>query len=317
MLTTLLQHVCSSIWRFLAVFLLLIPVLVQAQQSEIEPNNSVSSALSSANRYYTENHITGSVTSTDSDFWIISRSGMETYQGLIYYATEIFTNSPNIEILVHQYEGTWGSGTSNTYNLEELKNSWGCTDQCPLLLDYHIEGKDYHYAFEIKTTSTSAQSYDLNLYGHTYTDTTPYTNEWWMINPPTTAVSSIAISENVANLDLTSFTAISDTVSYVVKMNTSNSFANLESGFTTLTGSTDYVGGEQVVYVGNNATPNLTITGLSENTTYYFKVYPYSNLHGYLQYNNSGTVVSKKTCGALPGQLPMFRWKTTVHLRLP
>lgn len=63
---------------------------------------------------------------------------------------------------------------------------------------------------------------------------------------------------------------------YIIKMNTTNSFTPLVARSALPTGNTVYSGsGEQVVYVGTGTTPNITITGLTANTEYFFTIYAY------------------------------------------
>ena len=119
----------------------------------------------------------------------------------------------------------------------------------------------------------------------------------------TSSLASNAIFNNIATtgLDLNSFTAPSATVNaaegYVIKMNTVNSFSPLSLGTTLPTGNTAYAGGEQVIYAGTSDTPNLSITGLTEGTTYYFSIYAYKDCDGTPVYQQTGYTFSQTTLG--------------------
>ncbi|MEH0152561.1 MBG domain-containing protein [Limibacter armeniacum] len=108
-------------------------------------------------------------------------------------------------------------------------------------------------------------------------------------------LASGAVFGNVtdSNLELKSFSAptTGSVTGYIIKMNTTKSFTPISESTDPLpTASTAYAGGEQVIYAGTSTIPNLTVTGLSANSTYHFTVYGYSNCGGsnYTFYQQEG-----------------------------
>ncbi len=94
-----------------------------------------------------------------------------------------------------------------------------------------------------------------------------------IISAPTTQASNITFSSVLTN-QMTATWTNGDGAKRIVKMNTVNSFTNPADG-TDPTANTVYGGsGEQVVY--NNNSNSVTITGLSQNTTYWYRVYEYN-----------------------------------------
>lgn len=83
---------------------------------------------------------------------------------------------------------------------------------------------------------------------------------------------------------------------YVVKINTVNSFTAPTDG-TIPTANTNYAGGEQVIYTGTTINP-ITVTGLSPNTQYWFKVFAYG-CTGSL-YNSSNTTNNPNSQRTVP-----------------
>uniref|UniRef100_UPI000B12131C MBG domain-containing protein n=1 Tax=Tenacibaculum agarivorans TaxID=1908389 RepID=UPI000B12131C len=119
----------------------------------------------------------------------------------------------------------------------------------------------------------------------------------------TSELASNAVINNVdtTSFDLNAFTASTGTTNtpdgYVIKMNTVNGFTPLATGTTVPTGSTVYTGGEQVIYSGASTTPNLNLTGLTENTQYYFTIYGYKDCNGTPIYQQTGYNFSQSTLG--------------------
>lgn len=83
---------------------------------------------------------------------------------------------------------------------------------------------------------------------------------------------------------------------YVVKINTVNSFTAPTDG-TLPTANTNYTGGEQVIYAGTTINP-ITVTGLSPNTLYWFKVFAYGCSGGL--YNSSNTTNNPNSQRTVP-----------------
>ncbi len=115
-----------------------------------------------------------------------------------------------------------------------------------------------------------------------------------------------AISSNSMNLN--SFTALVPDVGisvpdgYIIRMNTTNSFSTYTLGAVLPTDDPAYSGsGEQVIYAGNSTAPNIDITGLSANTTYYFNIvahYPSCGVPIGVRYQEGGYTFSKSNGSA-------------------
>lgn len=122
---------------------------------------------------------------------------------------------------------------------------------------------------------------------------------------PTGQASSPSFgSETSSTLNLTSFTAPGGGADgYVIKMNSSNSFSAPSDSGSLPSASLAYGGGEQVVYAGSSASPNITVTGLSASTTYYFQVYAYNDCSGTYTYETTGLNASDDTA-APPNNAP-------------
>ncbi len=102
------------------------------------------------------------------------------------------------------------------------------------------------------------------------------------------------------SLRLESFTpaavaASGSATGYVIKINSANSFTPLAPSGSLPAASAAYTTGEQVIYTGTSASPNIDLTGLSANTTYYFTVYAYSNCNGVNYFQQVGHLFSRHT----------------------
>ena len=118
----------------------------------------------------------------------------------------------------------------------------------------------------------------------------------------TNNLASNAVINNLTGTTFTfdSFTAASAAsngqgtpTGYIVKMNTVNSFSSypFRANIANQSGNSNYLGGEQVMYIGTSVNPNLEITGLTPGTTYYFTIIGYRD-HGspyyFLSYQQTG-----------------------------
>jgi hypothetical protein len=128
--------------------------------------------------------------------------------------------------------------------------------------------------------------------GTLYLDDIEYSNALPQCTSPTTQASAITFPDvTTSSLDV-SWTS-GDGTGRVVKMNTTNSFTAPTNG-SNPTASTSYTMGEQVVYNGTGSGP-ITITGLAQNTTYYFRVYEYCGSYGYNTTTETGNPNSQTT----------------------
>ena len=89
---------------------------------------------------------------------------------------------------------------------------------------------------------------------------------------PTSQATNLTFS-NLSGCAMTTGWTVGNGAGRIVKMNTVNSFTDPVDG-TDPTANSTYAGGEQVVYNGSSNT--VTIDGLVEGTTYWFRVYEYN-----------------------------------------
>ncbi len=122
------------------------------------------------------------------------------------------------------------------------------------------------------------------------------------------ALASAPVFGTITNntMELTSFTGLVPTApegnptGYVIRMNTTNSFSPQAVRTALPTGDLIYVGGEQVVYAGTSTSPNITISGLTANTEYFFSIEAYfDNCDGGNIYQQTGYQFSKSNDATL------------------
>ncbi len=118
--------------------------------------------------------------------------------------------------------------------------------------------------------------------------------------PPANPTANLVFeSETNNSVNLTGFDEVADAEGYVVKVNTANSFTDIVTVASLPSANTVYSGvGEQIVYVGASNSSNVTITGLSDLTQYYVKVYGYNECLGNYYFENAATAASFTTCGS-------------------
>lgn len=155
-----------------------------------------------------------------------------------------------------------------------------------------LENTEYYF------TVYAYKQCDTNIYfqqtGYSFTQKT----ERITTNLPSDVVLSNVVKES---LQIESFTsAISDATAadisgYIIKMNTLNSFSTIAKGNALPAANTIYTSGEQIIYAGNAVNPNVSITGLTENTDYYFTIYGYTLQDGIYNYQTTGYDFSQST----------------------
>ena len=137
---------------------------------------------------------------------------------------------------------------------------------------------------------------------------------------PGVATNVVANGSGPTTLQIVSYTAPANpangAVGYIVKVNKTNSFTAPTSVPTSA--NTVYGSGEQVVYVGSSVSPNVTVTGLTENNQYYVKVYTYNTCGGANFFDATGSaVVTVTSCGAPTGATKLtFRQDLDREFRL-
>lgn len=106
-------------------------------------------------------------------------------------------------------------------------------------------------------------------------------------NTPQNATAITFSNVTTSSITLSGFSApvTGGAAGYVVKMNTVNSFIAPATGSVPVA-NTNYSGGEQVIYAGTSINP-ITVTGLSPNTQYWFKVFAYGCTS--IMYSNANT----------------------------
>ncbi|MDY8134327.1 choice-of-anchor tandem repeat GloVer-containing protein [Aquimarina sp. 2201CG5-10] len=125
---------------------------------------------------------------------------------------------------------------------------------------------------------------------------------------PNQVAGITTVNNTVDSFGVSSFTAPTGGADgYVIKVNTTNSFTAPIDGSMPSANTTYNLGaGEQVVYTGTSATPNITITGsaVTSGTTFYVKVYAYNNCEGNSYFENTGTTTSVAICNGAPTVTP-------------
>ena len=117
------------------------------------------------------------------------------------------------------------------------------------------------------------------------------------------ATSAIFGTETTSTLNLESFTAPSGGADgYAIYINDSNSFTAPSNGDEPTADLSWNGSGQQPVYFGTSASPNITVTDLDPGTTYYFQVYAYNNSSGTETYETTGLNASDDTTApVIPG----------------
>ena len=121
--------------------------------------------------------------------------------------------------------------------------------------------------------------------------------------PTSQATSAVFGTETSTSLNLESFTApAGGAVGYAIYINDSNSFTAPLNGVEPTEDLSWNGSGQQPVYFGTSASPNITVTDLDPGTTYYFQVYAYNNSSGTEIYETTGLNASDDTAAqVVPG----------------
>ena len=110
------------------------------------------------------------------------------------------------------------------------------------------------------------------------------------------ATSAVFGTETTLTLNLESFTAPSGGADgYAIYINDSNSFTAPSNGDEPTADLSWNDSGQQPVYFGTSASPDITVTDLDPGTTYYFQVYAYNDSSGTETYETTGLNASDAT----------------------
>ncbi|GAA4279150.1 hypothetical protein GCM10022259_38750 [Aquimarina mytili] len=250
--------------------------------TETEPNNLTNDSGVQTLTVATTNTTTifsgGTVVGSDEDYWKIGRSPF--VLGSVGMGMQSNSGSMQPEVWLETRTGSYdGPLVSNTLIHPG-------TDQSNRAMTLTYTAANEYYLVRVGGGRSGGYSYRANF---------PRCNI-----PGLTTVLSTDRNEN----DFTINSVAGSTNISLIKVNTVNSFTDPSAGYTypTATSATNvaYPGsGEQTVYTGNSTTPNVTISGLTANTTYYVKVFNYSDCGGNLKLN-AGNVFTVTTCGAAP-----------------
>ncbi|WP_299158228.1 MBG domain-containing protein [uncultured Tenacibaculum sp.] len=293
---------------YYVMFLCLISTQAFSQFNEVENNNNISNVLaSSQSRIHMSANYQGTVTSSDSDFWILSRKENQLTDVLVYFDRTWVNSNPDFNFRVWEYRGgNWGVTPVNIGTLRTLMQPSGIysyTVNLPYSSNVSGGNSNNYYAIEI-FTGVSSFNYNFNIGASTVNS---YYYCYDLNTAAPTAIQTNDTDVTLNNLGVNSF----DDLYYIVKFSSTNSFTDFTDAYIQNQAlpieavSNSYNGsGEHVVYVGtdNGALQSaLTMTNLQRNATYYYKIYTYSDCNGYINYNNTIASVSVTTC---PGTAP-------------
>ncbi|WP_299125319.1 MBG domain-containing protein [uncultured Tenacibaculum sp.] len=277
--------------------------------NEVENNNSVSNTLiSSQSRIYSSANYEGTVTSSDSDFWIISRKATQASDIILYFDRLWVNSNPGFDFRIWEYRGgNWGVTPVNIGTLRTLMQVSGIYNYS-ITLPYsnNVSGGNSNnfYAIEVFTGAANF-NYNFKL-GASSVNSFYYCYEFGITDPVPNQVNDADVTLNDLRVN-----GIDD-VYYIVKFSATNSFTDFTDAYVqnqalpVKAANNSYSGsGEHIAYVGTDngaLQAALTMTNLQRNTAYYYKVYTYSNCNGYINYNNSIASIPVTTCpGTAPG----------------
>ena len=288
--------------------------------TEIENNNTITNVLSSSqSRIHMIADYQGTVTNSDSDFWILSRKEDQATDLNLYFDRNYVSNNPNFDFRVWEYQGgNWGVAPVNIGTLRSLMQTSGVYNyrvQLPYSTNLNSNGiSNNYYAIEVFTNTTSF-NYNFMINGGSV-DAYYYCYEFNLQTPTAVQVNDVNVTLN--NLGINAI----DDMYYIVKFSKTNSFTNFTDEYIqnqalpVKTETNSYNGsGEHIVYVGNDngaIQSVLEMTNLQRNTTYYYKVYTYSDCNGYINYRNDIAPIAITTCaGTIPNVSTINKITTT------
>ncbi|WP_375334260.1 gliding motility-associated C-terminal domain-containing protein [Flagellimonas sp. C4] len=121
--------------------------------------------------------------------------------------------------------------------------------------------------------------------------------------PVAQATSAVFGTETESSLTLSSFTAPAGGADgYAVYLNSTNSFTAPSDGDQPIADVTWNGAGQQPIYFGTSASPNITVSGLEGSTTYFFRIYSYNDCSGTETYETTGLDANGATANSAPTQ---------------
>ncbi len=117
--------------------------------------------------------------------------------------------------------------------------------------------------------------------------------------PTSTVTEGTLAAPAATELTLTGFTPpIDGADGYVIYMNNSNIFTPPTDGNTPTAVLSWNSSGQQAIYFGTSSTPNITVTNLEDETTYYFQIYAYNNCSDIETFETTGLNINETTLDA-------------------
>ena len=124
--------------------------------------------------------------------------------------------------------------------------------------------------------------------------------------PIASASDEVFGTETFSTITLSSYVAPSGgATGYAIYINDSNSFTAPSDGEEPTANTIWQGSGQQAIYFGTSISPNITVTGLSPSTTYYFQIYAYNDCSGTETYETTGLNANAST-GSLPSPVNAF-----------
>ncbi|WP_348718601.1 MBG domain-containing protein [Tenacibaculum sp. 190130A14a] len=249
--------------------------------SETEPNNLPNDTGVKTLTVATTNTTTiiggSTVVGSDEDYYKIGRSPFS--NGYVGMAVQSNLGSMQPEVWLEKRTGSYDGPVISSTLIHQG------TDQSNRAMGISYSAANEYYLIRVGGGRSGGYSYRVHF---------PRCN-----TPGASTVLSTDPTENDFRI-----TAVGGSTNIsLIKVNTVNSFTNPTSGtsYPTSEGTAYNGSGEQTVYLGNSYTPNVTVTGLNANTTYYVKVFNYSDCGGNLKLG-TGNVFTVTTCGAAPAR---------------
>jgi surface protein len=147
-------------------------------------------------------------------------------------------------------------------------------------------------------TTTASRPTNFSASASAFTEFSPFAvyNVPPCLAPTAPATAMTFGTTTSSSIQINGFTAPSGgATGYAVYINNVNSFTAPANGTEPVAYLSWNNAGQQPIYFGTLATPNVTVTGLTAGTTYYYKVYAYNNCSGTETFETTGLTGSATT----------------------